>query len=100
MTKGNITISDPRGVGERPDGTTQYKYSGWLRGGDNWVVCYLDVPKGSAADEIVAAMHPTAIFAFAETTALAVPAELKGKLLSAASAVALESAKPTRRKRR
>jgi hypothetical protein len=88
-------------VGERPDGTTQYKCSGWLRGdSDHRVVVFLDVPPNGEAHAIAETLHPNAPFVFAETSGLAVPEELKGKLLTADEADALAPPKPARRGRR
>jgi hypothetical protein len=101
--KSIIGIGPASVVGERPDGTTQYKCSGWLRGNsDHRVVVFLDVPPDGAAHSLAIAeeLHPTAFFAFAQTTDLAVPEELKGKLLSADEAAALEPPRPARRRRR
>ena len=99
--KSIIGIGPASVVGERPDGTTQYKCSGWLRGNsDHRVVVFLDVPANGEAHAIAETLHPNALFVFAETSGLAVPEELKGKLLSADEAAALEPPRPARRRRR
>jgi hypothetical protein len=88
-------------VGERPDGMIQYRVSGWLRGDrDHRVVVFIDAPMEGNAHAIAEELHPTAFFAFAETTGLDVPEELKGKLLTFDEAAALEPPKPARRRRR
>jgi hypothetical protein len=99
--KSIIGIGPASVVGERPDGTTQYKCSGWLRGNsDHRVVVFLDVPAGGEAHTIAETLHPHALFVFAETSCLAVPEELKGRLLTADEAAALAPPKPARRGRR
>jgi hypothetical protein len=94
-----IGIGAARVVGQRADGMTQYRVSGWLKEGrDNRVVVFLDVPKHGNAHAAAEALHPTAFFAFAENTDLVVPQELKGKLLTAEQAAALEPPKPQRKR--
>jgi hypothetical protein len=95
-------IGGVRIVGERPDGMTQHRVSGWLKEDHgSRVVVFLDLPKDNYNPHAAAeALHPTAFFGFAETTNLQVPAELKGKLLTAEEAAALEPPKPERTRRR
>jgi hypothetical protein len=80
---------------------TQYRISGRLKEDrDSHVVVFLDIPKDGNAHAAAEALHPMAFFAFAQTTDLRVPVELKGKLLTAEQAAALEPPKPERTRRR